>query len=1330
MKASSKIQQLISERIQSNLQEYARDSYGFRKSTDKFSGKVNHESLNEKTEVQNASFIEWLGVKLGKNIGNVLGSGTQGVIFDMGYNVLKISPEPFNQVQSIINKNIAGIAKIYSHGSIQVPRQFQKPEGNTRVSIDVGGAMDIRPLKESKGELFYLIMEKLYDGDDVAWDLQMIDESIGRYYWKQGEKQDVDTFELLKNITSDTDSFRPLYDHVKEDLSPEQADLMVEWGVSLKNIAQFFKWKDAHIYQFALNQKGELVAFDFDNPIDKVSDFTKHTVSESTDPQIRVTDEIKKYVQKFETDEALLRSGGIPIDILDRAAHGFSKEDVKTISPKLLKVRWHDDLESVKWEVEKSGLSKVEWSKNIDLSEPIDVSFMEEEGLEKGFYIEDGHHRYYAAKTLGHDLNVKLEIKVNPISEISNLGYDEFHRELFRKYKSNPVQEAIRKMVEEQVISETQDGQKDLQKFTNDILKAFGSEIVDKRDHNAWLDPESPHLRNLPSFFTGKMDGKGFVEIEDFVRETSIKISLTTIIGGKKETKGQLSYGSPDQNQGREILEIYLRYSQEDLDEINNLFVENEHANENDVYFIIYYMFHSTLLHELQHAYDAWRSKGKAFSNNRGYEDRKQKARELSVSKPLYDLTPEELEAVESSRKEYLNLVSEINARYAQAVQQTRFYKIDKENNKAAESWDNVFSSFKTFFYGWSGLSDKMKRRLTQRVSKAYQEISEKLQGVISEVNESLSDDVWYHGTPDARDLESQGGFDQRYINVSYIENPDERDEFQMKMNAAKESGDEDEYFRLLDIAGSMRKEIKMKSPVFLTNKHQVARTYADPQRSMDYQNAEEKVVQVKVDPKRNVKIVAIGDRFRFIDVRKVKRGFLDSGISSDEFDKALRSFNFHVQNKSLIKTDLIAAIAQHFGFDSIDVVGVLDSREGGSVKSTVRMVFDSSNIKLQNLNEDGLNEGFGKGERSYLFSTNEWDYRVSVYANDTNPDFPYFGFKAKEKGSSDFHYDMGIVTNDDIYQVVNQVSGFLKKDRESNDVKGYSISTLQNKKGNQRINFYIRQLTRDGWDIDSHPSGYPNHLIIKEGYSDVSLDYILNHIPKLDTYPTNSERKSFDSYTLLYEPYNGREGSYGIIGKVRAFDNEDGTEIGNVSFMPSNGKLVGSIDVRSDKRRQKVGTEMYKFVEEIMDQQITPDTPHTDLASKFWAQPDRQFGNIKELKAHYGDKIPSGDIFFHDNAHKSGYNSDLLKHIDVYESDAQFETNPVVWVDVAKVVPTQRFLNKGNLEDVKGMSNDENTGAYLVGCGGLYYVIDGHHRIANQILNGFNKVKAFVQEV
>jgi hypothetical protein len=516
--------------------------------------------------------------------------------------------------------------------------------------------------------------------------------------------------------------------------------------------------------------------------------------SEQSISKNQITDEIKQYVQKFDTDEALLRSGGIPIDMLDRAAHGFSEEDVKTISPKLLKVRWHDDLDNVKWEIKNSGLSEVEWSKNIDLSEPIDVWYMEGEGLERGFYIEDGHHRYTAAKALNKTLNCNVEIRINPISELSGLGYDEFHRDLFRKYKSDPVQEMIGKIV-----------------------------------------------------------------------------------------------------------------------------------------------------------------------------------------------------------------------------------------------------------------------------------------------SESVSNDVWYHGTPDARALESQGGFDQRYIVVSYMENPDERERLQLKMNAAKESGDEDEYFRLLDIAGTMRKEVSMKSPVFLTNKHQVAKTYADPRRAMDYQNAEEKVVQVKVDPKKNIKIVATGDRFRFINSGKVKKGFLDAGVSSEEFDKVFEMFNFYSRDKSGIKTDMIAAMAQHFGFDSIDVVGVLDSREGGRVQSTVRMVFDPSNIKLQNLNE---------------------------------------------------------------------------------------------------------------------------------GYSDVSMDYILNQVPKLDTYPTSWEKKTFDSFVLIYEPYNGRYGSYDITGKIRAFDSEDGTEIGNVSFMPQHGKLVGSIDVRPDKRRQKVGTEMYKFAEEITGDTMTPDTPHSDLASKFWNQSDRKFGN------------------------------------------------------------------------------------------------------------------------
>ena len=152
---------------------------------------------------------------------------------------------------------------------------------------------------------------------------------------------------------------------------------------------------------------------------------------------IIITDEIAAEVRKFNTSEELLRSGGISIEALDRAAFGFSSEDIKTLMPNQLHIKWKVDLQNVKDEIisiqNKNKLSFKEvaytWSKSVDLTEPIDVSY------DKGkFFIEDGHHRYYAAKTLGKLLNIDLQIKSNPMKKIaSSLSYDDFHRYIFDK---------------------------------------------------------------------------------------------------------------------------------------------------------------------------------------------------------------------------------------------------------------------------------------------------------------------------------------------------------------------------------------------------------------------------------------------------------------------------------------------------------------------------------------------------------------------------------------------------------------------------------------------------------------------------------------------------------------------------------------------------------------------------------------------------------------------------------------------------------------------------------------------------------------------------------
>ena len=153
-------------------------------------------------------------------------------------------------------------------------------------------------------------------------------------------------------------------------------------------------------------------------------------------------DDLKKELSRFQTGEQLLRAGGISIETLDRLAHGFSEEDIKILNPNQLKIKWKDDLDNVKYEIEQSGLTPKKWASKVNLSEPIDVSYWGDDKHKLGFYIEDGHHRFVAAKLLDKPLNVNLQIKTNPIIAMAPwLDYDEFHRYIFNLYKTNNLHE-------------------------------------------------------------------------------------------------------------------------------------------------------------------------------------------------------------------------------------------------------------------------------------------------------------------------------------------------------------------------------------------------------------------------------------------------------------------------------------------------------------------------------------------------------------------------------------------------------------------------------------------------------------------------------------------------------------------------------------------------------------------------------------------------------------------------------------------------------------------------------------------------------------------------
>jgi hypothetical protein len=205
--------------------------------------------------------------------------------------------------------------------------------------------------------------------------------------------------------------------------------------------------------------------------------------------------------------------------------------------------------------------------------------------------------------------------------------------------------------------------------------------------------------------------------------------------------------------------------------------------------------------------------------------------------------------------------------------------------------------------------------------------------------------EAWYHGSPDVREIEKAGGFDSRTISVDYIEDPIKYHQIQNDMAVAREEGNEDKYFDLLHSVS--KSTYKYTKPIFLTDVYSVAKTYADPHRSFDYQGALEKVYEVDVvDCEKIAKISAYNKRFRFLDVDSVKRGFVSSGVPEKTIDKLISMFNFYTDQG--IKTDVIGAIASWLKFDCVDFLGVLDSYHGGKTKSTVRMVLDPAKVKIR----------------------------------------------------------------------------------------------------------------------------------------------------------------------------------------------------------------------------------------------------------------------------------------------------------------------------------------------------------------------------------------------
>lgn len=265
---------------------------------------------------------------------------------------------------------------------------------------------------------------------------------------------------------------------------------------------------------------------------------------------------------------------------------------------------------------------------------------------------------------------------------------------------------------------ESYSSQKELEELTKDILERIGSNTYDI------LRVDNKVVKYFEAVKLWEFNHKNFKVLGQFMQDynnTIITITTNDFIEGYQFHGNRGAFLQDIKNRYIVILEKPYTFEKINNSDIykGNLLEALKHYVYND--------YKSTLLHELQHAYDEWRSKDIAVKQPNHYLVNIDRHDEL-VGKGLENLKEEELDFVSNHYKEYHNLKHEVDARFTQAIQDTTFYDLDFDlsfdQNKEVyviKPFKDVLRSFKNNMFNFKLLKDDEKKRVIKKLAQFYE---------------------------------------------------------------------------------------------------------------------------------------------------------------------------------------------------------------------------------------------------------------------------------------------------------------------------------------------------------------------------------------------------------------------------------------------------------------------------------------------------------------------------------------------------------------------------------------------------------------------------------
>jgi len=265
----------------------------------------------------------------------------------------------------------------------------------------------------------------------------------------------------------------------------------------------------------------------------------------------------------------------------------------------------------------------------------------------------------------------------------------------------NKIYDLIFEELAAKIIDETYKSVNEIKQLANDVIKSIASNNIKQIKQNG-------EIRYIAGTYLNNIDTSKFDEIKNFINDTNIAIMIDEKTSSTRGSYITPTFRSPYKaNIPREI-EINVDDLDGLLERIDKKVKETgvDKYDEHDLYFDLFYELYGPLIHELQHAYDDYRSGSKMYQTKE-FEEYQKKFIENQINSDI------------EQAKKYVNLPHEIWARFSQAMHKVHFTDMDIKDGKIVfemKPIKKVVKDFVRHFDHYSELSDQMKKKLTKKV--------------------------------------------------------------------------------------------------------------------------------------------------------------------------------------------------------------------------------------------------------------------------------------------------------------------------------------------------------------------------------------------------------------------------------------------------------------------------------------------------------------------------------------------------------------------------------------------------------------------------------------